>query len=95
LIGAGAIGFHFIFLIFFSSSFYFKGCELLKIFALLGCGSSKRDGSTECSKITVTDLDNIELSNLSRQFLFREKDISQPKSKTAGNFFFFFFFCIV
>lgn len=32
----------------------------------------------------VTDPDNIELSNLSRQFLFREKDLRQAKAITAG-----------
>jgi ubiquitin-activating enzyme E1 len=31
----------------------------------------------------VTDMDQIERSNLSRQFLFRNKDIGQLKSTTA------------
>jgi ubiquitin-activating enzyme E1 len=41
------------------------GCELIKAFAVMGlcCG---KDG-----KVTVTDNDNIEVSNLNRQFLFR------------------------
>ena len=33
--------------------------------------------------ISVTDMDQIEKSNLSRQFLFRNTDINTPKSTTA------------
>jgi ubiquitin-activating enzyme E1 len=33
--------------------------------------------------VYVTDMDQIEKSNLSRQFLFRNTDISRPKSATA------------
>lgn len=53
------------------------GCEFLKNLALMGvaCG----DGT-----VTVTDDDQIERSNLSRQFLFRDWDIGQPKSTCAG-----------
>ena len=40
------------------------GCELLKNFAMLGLGAAG-------GKITVTDMDVIEKSNLNRQFLFR------------------------
>lgn len=54
------------------------GCELLKNFAMLGLGSGK-DG-----KITLTDPDIIELSNLNRQFLFREKHLRKPKSMVAA-----------
>ena len=53
------------------------GCELIKAFALMGVGCSK-DGLVSC-----TDNDNIELSNLNRQFLFRKGDVSKPKSETA------------
>lgn len=52
------------------------GCEHLKNLALLGAG---RNGS-----ITVTDMDAIEKSNLNRQFLFREADISLMKSTVAA-----------
>jgi ubiquitin-activating enzyme E1 len=51
------------------------GCEFLKNFAMvgLGCGS---DG-----KVTVTDDDVIEKSNLSRQFLFRNWHIHKSKAE--------------
>lgn len=53
------------------------GCEDMKNFALNGicCGP---DGH-----LTVTDNDRIEVSNLSRQFLFREDNVGQPKSVAA------------
>ena len=50
------------------------GCELLKNLAMLGVG-----------KITVTDMDTIEKSNLSRQFLFRNSDIGKSKAECAKN----------
>jgi len=50
------------------------GCEYLKGLALMGIGTGK-DG-----KIWVTDMDRIEVSNLSRQFLFRQNDVGHPKS---------------
>ena len=43
----------------------------------MGIGCSK-DG-----KVTVTDNDNIEVSNLNRQFLFRKNDINNSKSEVA------------
>ncbi|OAG29325.1 ubiquitin-activating enzyme E1 [Nematocida displodere] len=52
------------------------GCEHLKNLALLGAG---KDGA-----LSVTDMDGIERSNLNRQFLFREEDISQMKSVVAS-----------
>lgn len=48
------------------------GCELLKNYSMLGIGSVG-DG-----KIILTDPDVIENSNLSRQFLFREKHLRMP-----------------
>lgn len=45
------------------------GCELLKNLAMVGvaCGP---DG-----KLKITDMDQIEISNLNRQFLFRKDDV--------------------
>lgn len=62
------------------------GCELLKNFAMLGLGTGEEDLDNSKMKglITITDPDSIELSNLSRQFLFREKHIGMPKSFTAA-----------
>ncbi|XP_044736104.1 ubiquitin-like modifier-activating enzyme 1 isoform X1 [Chrysoperla carnea] len=53
------------------------GCELLKNFAMMGIGA---DGG----KITITDMDLIEKSNLNRQFLFRPHDVQHAKSATAA-----------
>ena len=53
------------------------GCEFLKNFALMGMSISSG------KKVVVTDNDNIETSNLNRQFLFRKNDIGHSKSKCA------------
>lgn len=53
------------------------GCEMLKNFAMMGIGCG------EAGAIHVTDMDHIEKSNLSRQFLFRNSDINSPKSVVA------------
>ncbi|XP_061349995.1 ubiquitin-activating enzyme E1 1 [Gastrolobium bilobum] len=55
------------------------GCEFLKNLALMGvsCGSQ--------GKLTITDDDIIEKSNLSRQFLFRDWNIGQAKSTVAAS----------
>ena len=53
------------------------GCEFLKNFALMGVSISKN------KEVVVTDNDNIETSNLNRQFLFRKNDIGHSKSKCA------------
>lgn len=55
------------------------GCEVLKNWALLGLGSGPE------GKITVTDNDTIEKSNLNRQFLFRPKDVGKNKSEVAAD----------
>lgn len=53
------------------------GCEMLKNWSMMGiaCGAA--------GHVHVTDMDQIEKSNLSRQFLFRNADINQLKSTTA------------
>ncbi|KAJ4823518.1 E1 ubiquitin-activating protein [Turnera subulata] len=55
------------------------GCEFLKNVALMGvsCGTQ--------GKLTITDDDVIEKSNLSRQFLFRDWNIGQAKSTVAAS----------
>lgn len=50
------------------------GSELLKDLILM-----------EFGEIHIVDLDTIDLSNLNRQFLFRQRDIKKPKSTTAVN----------
>lgn len=55
------------------------GCELLKGLACMGSCQESNGGL-----LTVTDMDEIERSNLNRQFLFRDRDIGQPKSVTAA-----------
>ncbi|XP_060060629.1 ubiquitin-like modifier-activating enzyme 7 isoform X2 [Erinaceus europaeus] len=54
------------------------GCELLKGFALMGLGAGGRGG------VTVADMDLVEHSNLSRQFLFRPQDIHRNKAEAAA-----------
>lgn len=55
------------------------GCEMLKNWSMMGlaCGPG--------GKVTVTDMDIIEKSNLNRQFLFRPWDVQKFKSGTAAN----------
>jgi ubiquitin-activating enzyme E1 len=52
------------------------GCEFIKMFALMGL-------STKSGKMSVTDDDNIEISNLNRQFLFRRQHVGKNKCETA------------
>ncbi|CAD6222332.1 unnamed protein product [Miscanthus lutarioriparius] len=54
------------------------GCEFLKNLALMGVSCSSK------GKLTITDDDVIEKSNLSRQFLFRDWNIGQAKSTVAA-----------
>lgn len=53
------------------------GCELIKAFALMGIGCSPT------GKVHVADNDNIEVSNLNRQFLFRASNVGHSKSEVA------------
>lgn len=54
------------------------GCEMLKNWAMMGVSTGPK------GKITVTDMDSIEKSNLNRQFLFRPKDLGGFKSDVAA-----------
>lgn len=54
------------------------GCEMLKNWAMIGLATGPR------GKISVTDNDQIERSNLNRQFLFRPKDVGKLKSECAS-----------
>jgi len=55
------------------------GCEYLKGLSLMGVGTGLK------GKVWCTDMDRIEVSNLSRQFLFRSVHVGQPKSKIAAS----------
>ncbi|KAF2645604.1 ubiquitin-activating enzyme E1 [Massarina eburnea CBS 473.64] len=54
------------------------GCEMLKNWAMMGLGAGPK------GKIWVTDNDQIEKSNLNRQFLFRPADVGKLKSDAAA-----------
>jgi len=49
------------------------GCELLKLLVMSGC-----------TDICLLDLDNIDVSNLNRQFLFRPEHVGQSKAQVAA-----------
>lgn len=53
------------------------GCEMLKNWSMMGLGAGPK------GKISVTDMDSIEKSNLNRQFLFRPRDLGSFKSEAA------------
>lgn len=54
------------------------GCELLKNFAMMGLASGE-------GEVIVTDMDTIEKSNLNRQFLFRQWDVTVSRNPNALN----------
>lgn len=54
------------------------GCEMLKNWAMMGLGIGPK------GTIWVTDNDQIEKSNLNRQFLFRPADVGKLKSEAAA-----------
>lgn len=54
------------------------GCEMLKNWAMMGVATGPE------GVIHVTDNDQIEKSNLNRQFLFRPKDVGKFKAETAA-----------
>lgn len=53
------------------------GCEYLKTFSMMGIAVESD------KKVYVTDNDNIEISNLNRQFLFNRSSIGKSKSEVA------------
>ncbi|KAF2102838.1 ubiquitin-activating enzyme E1 [Rhizodiscina lignyota] len=55
------------------------GCEMLKNWAMMGLGAGPK------GRIIVTDMDQIEKSNLNRQFLFRPADVGKLKSDCAAH----------
>jgi ubiquitin-activating enzyme E1 len=55
------------------------GCEMLKNWAMIGLGTGPK------GQIVVTDMDQIEKSNLNRQFLFRPTDVGKLKSDCAAH----------
>lgn len=54
------------------------GCEMLKNWAMIGLATGAR------GRISIADMDQIEKSNLNRQFLFRPKDVGKLKSQCAA-----------
>jgi ubiquitin-activating enzyme E1 len=55
------------------------GCEYLKACALMGLGCGPK------GQIVLTDNDEVSISNLNRQFLFRNDSVDKPKSVEAAD----------
>ncbi|CZT99417.1 hypothetical protein PFAG_03910 [Plasmodium falciparum Santa Lucia] len=72
------------------------GCEYAKLFSLLDMCTRNSEQNTNlnqnnidnnlacCGKLTITDNDNIEVSNLNRQFLFRREHVGKSKSLVSS-----------
>jgi len=63
------------------------GCEILKDLAMSSSlGRSGGENACLLEEVHVIDLDTIDVTNLNRQFLFRQSDVGKSKAKTAAAF---------
>ena len=60
------------------------GCEYIKNFSMMGISCNNNNNKNGI--LSIADFDKIELSNLNRQFLFRENNIGQFKSEVCRYF---------